>query len=291
MSIGLRGEITELITIPALCAALPWPIAYRGLKALSRYRRLFRAVTEAGVTAAESAGMVSDRRVWERHFRLMHLVDYADPWIARTRNDRWMDQHLEVDGAWPRGKGPFLAVGLHWGAGMWVLRHIHHQAGPLSMVLHPEEKWGELSRPMRHYRMACDRQIVRASGSPVTETGSGLRTRVKRLADSGKHLLVLIDVPPVPNRAVESAEFLGHRVRFSSGIVEIAMQCGMQPVPYAMGVDFRSGKRTLRIGSPLQTSSPQEARQQLICYLSRVVAEENSAWHFWPLWEQFVKNN
>lgn len=279
----LRGQIPELLLLPALACLSPWPVFYRLARQLSRVRCLHGESTAQALQAAQKAGLVDDPALWQRQFRLNKLIDSVDPWLSLLRSDRWQARQLDVQGNWPT-QGPFVAASLHWGTGMAALKHIRDQAGPVSMVLRPVQEWGEsFSPPMRFYLEAYEREIARAGGAPITTTGPGLTRRLHELVNTGKNLLVLLDVPKGSNRNALPVDFLGQPTFFANGVINLALQAGLPIVPYSIGLDFRSGRRRLEILPPLTATELAPVMQQLATYFDLVVKRQSAGWHFWPL--------
>jgi hypothetical protein len=284
----LRGQFGELLVLPAAACLLPWSWVYRLARQLSRAPWLYREVTNQAQAAATATGLFKTDNVWRRHYRLNKLVDGTDPWLSRFRRDRWMDRHLDVVGDWPDDR-PFLATSLHWGTGMWALRHIRSHAGPVSMVLRPVREWGAaFSSPMRFYLESYEKEITRAGGATITPTGPGLTARVSSLFEQGRNLLVLLDVPKGENKDGFAVDFLGQPTYFATGIVNMAVQQQRAIVPYSIGLDFATGRRRLEIQAAIEVDDTSQAMKQLAAYFDAVVRRQSPGWHFWPLHKAFL---
>lgn len=288
---GLRGQITELIVIPAVAALLPWSWTYRLLRQLSRFSWLYREETELAEPAAIANGIFETGPVWRRHFRINKLIDGVDPWLIRFRSKRWMEKHLEVKGSWPTD-GPFVALSIHWGAGMWGIRHIQHNSQPVSVIARPVSEWGTVfSTPKRIYIEFYEREIERAGGTDITVTGPGLTKRMANQIEMGHGLLALLDVPKGKNEGGFPVEFLGQPTYFATGIVNIAVKHNWPIVPYAIGVDFKTGKRQLEIRPPIKVADTHDAVTQLAAYFDDVVRREPTLWLFWNLHDAFLSSD
>lgn len=285
---GLRGQLTELIVIPAVAVLLPWSWTYRLLRQLSRASWLYREETELAEAAANANGIFETGSVWRRHFRINKLIDGVDPWLIRFRSKRWMEKHLDVNGAWPTD-GPFIALSIHWGAGMWGIRHIKNNSQPVSVIARPFSEWGvDCSKPYRVYIKCYEREIERAGGTDITVTGPGLTGRMAEQIEMGHGLLALMDVPKGANEGGFPVDFLGQPTYFATGIVNIAVKNNWPIVPYAIGVDFKTGKRKLEIKPPINATDTREAMTQLAAYFDGVVRREPTLWLFWHLHGAFL---
>jgi hypothetical protein len=284
----LRGQIAELILLPAAACLLPWSWLYRIVRVLSRLPWLYREATDQAEAAAERTGLFEPDRIWRRHYRINRLVDGIDLWLSPARGDRWMDRNLDVKGAWPVG-GPFVATSLHWGTGVWALRHVRRHAGPIAMILRPEAEWhGAFSWPMRRYLRSCERWIASAGGAPIMFTGPGLTARLSDAFTAGTNLLALVDVPKGANQDGFPVEFLGRPTYFASGVINIAVEQGIPIVPYSIGLDFATGRRRLEILPPVAANDTREVMAQLAAYFDRVVRRQSASWHFWPFHRAFL---
>ncbi len=283
----LRGQLSELLGVPLLACLMPWAWFYRLARQLSRLPMLYRQETDRAVAAAAATKLFPTDEIWRRHYRLNKLIDGADPWLSRARGDRWLDRYVDVEGSWP--SAPFAAVGLHWGTGIWALHHMRRQVGDVSMVLRPFAEWGgAFSAPMRLYLQRYEREIARAGGAPITPTGAGLTRRIRTNFDQGRNLLVLLDVPKGVNRDPIAIDFLGQPTYFASGAINIVLEQGRPLVPYAIGVDFATGRRRLKIHQAIAEVDTKQAMQQLAGFFDPIVRQQPPAWHFWPLHPQFL---
>jgi len=283
----LRGQISELLGVPMLACALPWPWFYVAARQLSRINRLYRTETDQALAAAAATGLFETDHIWRRHYRLNKLIDAVDPWLSRSRGEAWVTKYVDVEGRWP--EAPFAAVSLHWGTGLWALHHMRMHAAEVSMVLRPFAEWGgAFSAPMRMYLQRYEQEIARAGGAPITPTGSGLTQRVEDVFEQGRNLLVLLDVPKGNNREPIPIDFLGQPTYFASGMINMVLGLDRPLVPYAIGVDFASGKRKLRIGSPVSGMQTAAAMDQMAKFFDPIVREQPASWHFWPLYSKFL---
>src|SRR5690606_37248672 len=124
----LRTELrdrAERVMAPAAGAGLPWKAGFALLRQLARWTWLYRGSCAQALQQARARGVVppGQEMAWATERRLVTLVDHADHYLARTRSNRFMDRHLDVQGEWPDAHAPGICLTFHWGAGMWALRH------------------------------------------------------------------------------------------------------------------------------------------------------------------------
>ena len=285
--IGLRGKITGLIILPAFSVVLPWTLFFRLARGMSRFSWLFRTETQMAIAGVKLAGQFIPDEVWQRHYRLYKIVDAADPWLCRFRGRGWFNRYVDIEGSWP-GDTPFVASSMHFGAGLWALRHIQQARAPISMVLRPHDQWQHaFSKPMRYYLESYERAIVDAGGGSITHTGPGLTRRFESGIDAGANQLVLVDVPS--KKKSFTVNFLGQPTCFAVGLVNISLQLGLPIVPYVMTLDFHTGRRQLVIGEQLdQELDLQPAMQQLANFFDPFVRKQSEGWQLWGQYPVFL---
>lgn len=284
----LRGQVSELIVTPALASVLPWSLNYALQKQFSRFPHIYGEETTRAESSARASGLCETGRVWRRQYRLNRIVDGADPWVSRFRSDRWLERHVVVEGAWPED-GAFVATSMHWGTGLWAMRHIRRQRGPVSLVMRPESEWGDsCSWFMRHYYRRVEGLIARAGGAPPIYTGSGTRARLEEALKGGRIVMAMLDVPRSLARESSAYEFLGQRAYFASGVVNIAVNLGVPVVPFSIGLDYGSGQRRLRIQPPIVGKDTDQTMIEISTYFDRMVRDQSPAWHLWHLHEEFL---
>jgi len=276
-----------LVLIPALAVVLPWPWFFRLARLFSRAEGLFKAETDLAVAAVSVNTDFTVDTVWRRHYRLYKIIDASDPWLARFRGTGWLSRYVDIEGSWPQ-KTPFIASSLHFGAGLWALRHIREQAAAISMVLRPQAEWqASFSQPMQVYLRAYERAIVAAGGGEITHTGPGLRTRFKQGLENNINQLVLIDVPGKKN--IQAVNFLDKPAYFADGLIGLSQQLQKQIVPYVMMLDFQSGRRRLLIGPVLDPGlSLEEAMQALSDFFDPLVRRQSEGWQLWGQYPAFL---
>lgn len=284
----LRSQFAELVFLPVLAALLPWSINYRLQRQLSRVPFIYGRETAQAEYSAQSKGFVGSSPVWRRQYRLTRMIDNSDPWVALCRGDHWLHRHIQVEGSWPTS-GPFVATSMHWGTGLWAMRHIRHTCGPNSLVMRPEAEWGEsVSRPMRVYFRLIERIIERSGGAQPIFTGPGFKRRIEKALEDGQIVMAMLDVPQSLSRERHAHQFLGDPAFFASGIIDIAVTQNIPVVPFSIGVDYPSGKRRLHIQQPILGKDTRETMSEIVSYYDRMVRGQPTAWHLWHCHKAFL---
>lgn len=284
-------DALEVVVLPGMAALLPWRFCYRLFRRMARWEWLYREACYADLHMAEAKNRVRDRQRWLQERRLVQLVDHADHYLHRTRSDAWMRKHLSVSGAWSEQGRPGFLFTLHWGAGMWGLRHAH-MAGlkvhALSAFLSDEHFRGR--SVLKCYVRARLRSVEQALLRPLVYVPKGLRN-IRGALKQGEQVLALLDVPQDDARSTERFELLGEAVALSPAMAEMAVQKAVPYCIYLTGIDLDNGHRYLTIHSFPPAASADEIMQQVLVKLEEAISTAPSAWHLWGQWPRFQSKN
>jgi phosphatidylinositol dimannoside acyltransferase len=282
----LKRQIAECIMLPALAATLPWPLAWRAIRALAARGRLFEGEAERA-QAAWSAhdSLIQERKSWLECHRLMRIVDHVDPALSLARSDGFLDRHVIVDGdAIPAA--PCLFVGFHYGTGFWSLRHLRRLGHHVSFLAAPVTRAHWPGQPLA-FAFARLRKtgVERAGNAPVILVGGSADT-IRAALRSGTSVLALIDVPE-PTTTTVTVRLLGHDVQFPDGILRIGAAERVPLIGYVASLDARGGTRHLRFTR--LPDDPAAALHALAAMLDAAIRRDPAAWHFWAEWPRFAK--
>lgn len=282
-------DALQLFALPLLSACLPWRLGFRLLRAAARATWIFRQETAQALAGARSVQVIEDSAAWAQHHRLIRLVDHADLYLSLLRSDRWIDRHLLVTGQWP-ADGPFLAAFLHWGAGMWALRHLRHSGQSAAFLSVRFDRAMFRDWPLRYaYARLRAWATARAAGGGVIYTG-GARDAMRDHFAAGGKVIAAADVPPVGGREGLPVRLFGRPAHLTAGIFEMAAQLQLPVVLFTMTVDATSGMRLLNIHSPVRGKTAAELATYFAERLDDAVKDASPAWHFWGHAQQFFPN-
>lgn len=279
-----RRQIAECVLLPAIGAALPWPVAWRVLRMLAARGRFFDDETTRAERICDAQRFVHDRSSWLQRHRLTRIVDHIDAAISATRGDRWMARHLVVEGD-PLPAGPCVFIGFHYGTGFWSLRHLRRLGHRVSFLSAPidAEQWR--AEPLRLAFMRWrQRRVADAGGAPVIYVG-GSSDRIRAALRGGASVLALIDVPE-PGTSTATVRLLEQDVQFPDGILRIAAAERVPLAGYIASLDARDGTRHLRFTR--LPDEPAQALQALAAMLDAALRRDPAAWHFWSEWPRFA---
>jgi lauroyl/myristoyl acyltransferase len=284
-------DLLECVLIPGLAALMPWPWCFRVFRLLSRWKFLYREAVEASRHHAQAAGWLENSpdavERWRRARRLMHMVDHADLYLARTRSDQWMSRHLQVDGRWPSADHAGVLCTFHWGAGMWGLRHAAScglKAHALVAPLDPAHY--AVKTLFFRYAKLRNATVAKALGRTPLAVAGSLRPVVAALR-AGEQVLAAVDVPADQVSASDSIPFLGLRARVPRGLLRLAVAQRVPVTVYLTGYDPRSGQRTLRIRAVPAQATVEAMMQAVFAHLEAAIRERPELWHFWSVADRF----
>jgi phosphatidylinositol dimannoside acyltransferase len=270
--------LREKVLLPALAAALPWAWGFGLLRKFAASDDLYPELTETACNGAMMVSPISDIREWKQRYRLIRLVDHCDMFLVWMRTRRWFRKHVDIDGAWPKS-GPFIAMTFHWGAGLWSLADLHSVGLSVRFVS------ARLDRTQFHgdwvaygYARCRNRTVESAGGAPVIYIGGA--TQAIRLALAEGHVVVaLYDVPASQTHATLVTKVCDRLVELPAGLANLAVASGVPIVPFAMGLDYQSGRRHLKIEESFLPASAQDFADRLAASLTRLIRQDPSAWH------------
>jgi phosphatidylinositol dimannoside acyltransferase len=283
--VALRRQLAECVLLPAIGAALPWPLAWRVLRALAGRTRFFDDETTRAQRTCDAQRFVDDPASWSRRHRLTRMIDQADAAISATRGDRWMIRHLVVEGD-PVPAGPCVFVGFHYGTGFWSLRHLRGLGHAVSFLSAPIEAAQWRAEPLRLAFMRWrQKRVADAGGAPIIYVGGSTDT-IRASLRAGTSVLALIDVPESTTTTV-TVRLLGHDVQFPDGILRIGAAERVPLIGYVASLDARDGTRHLRFTR--LPDDPAAALHALAAMLDAAIRRDPAAWHFWAEWPRFAK--
>jgi hypothetical protein len=277
-------ELRDQILHPLVASLLPWHSSLRYAHALSR--RLGRLGDHAGRSrsgAAAAIGAQADA-AFARRALWVRLLDLIDAPLSLLPGDRHLRRHWRVLGQWP--DQPCLVVSLHYGNGMFPMRHFRLSGQRAHMILERVDpvcfKGRPLSRWIAWFRRRC---VERAMGGEVIFSGGARRRCLDALA-AGDSIFALLDNPQGLQRGMVPVQLFGRRIALHTGILELARSAAVPVVPMlSMVGDGR--RREIHIGPVIDAHSAPELGIALAQWFAPLVESDTAAWHFWPHLQQF----
>ena len=274
-------DLLEVVLLPGLAVVLPWPVAFALFRRLAHWPWLYREACLPALAQAKERGHCSDERAWGWERRLVTLLDHADHYLFRTRSDVWMDRHVEVVGSWGKTDKAGLLWTLHWGTGLWALRHARVTGLHPNMVLDAPRGpdfagrtvfGGYVRARMRSVERALERPIIFAPGAM-----DGVRSALERR----EQVAVVMDVPQDQVKVTRATTILGQPVSVPAALADMAVAQALPVTVFFMGVDLRTGRRQLSIvplGVALDTAC---LTDRAFAQLDRLLKASPAAWHLW----------
>lgn len=274
-------DLVELVLLPGLAALLPWRIGFRLLRRLASIVRPYSEDGKIALAQASSRGWVGDALHWLRVRRLVTLVDHADLYLARTRSDAWLAQHMDVEGQWLPAGQPGIIFTFHWGAGMWGLRHARASGLRAHALVAPLAGAHFTGRCVLHaYARARTAEVARSLGCPTLDTSSSLRPVLQALR-RGEQVVAAVDVPSDQVSASQEVQLLGLPARVPRGLLRLAIDQRVPVTVYLTGLKAETGRRFLSIHQLGIHDSVETLATDVFSLLDRAIREDPPSWHFW----------
>lgn len=274
-------DLVELVVLPALAAPLPWRFGFRLLRRLAASLRPYSEPVDTAMGQAQRLGWIGDSLHWSRMRRLVTLVDHADYYLSRSRSNRWLARHVDVEGEWPEPGKPGVIFTFHWGAGMWGLRHAGASGLRAHALVAPlDGAYFEGRSILLAYARARTAEVARALGCPTLDTSASLRPVLQALR-RGEQVVAAVDVPADQASASEELQLLDRTARFPRGLLRLAVDHQVPVTVYLTGLDASTGRRCLRIHRLGVPESVETLAATAFGYLDRAIREDPPSWHFW----------
>ena len=285
-------DLLELVLLPGLAAVLPWRWCFALFKRLAHWHRLYWHDTQQAFEQARALGQIPEgqEQQWLALRRLVCLVDHADYYLARTRSNRFMQRHLQVQGQWPAPGQPCICLTFHWGAGMWGLRHASQsglQLHALVASLDPAHFAGRWV--LYHYARARTKAVQLALGQPPLELEKNFRPLIKALRQQ-QQVLGVVDVPADQADASLTVTLRGRPVAVPRGLLRLAVDMQVPVVLYITGFDVETGQRQLEIHQLGLFSDVQALAEQSFAHLDAALQRHGALWHFWSQAPRFFRD-
>ena len=274
-------DLVELVLVPSIAAVLPWPLAFRVFQRVARHPFLYRAAVEQALTQARQRGWVEDETDWAAKRRLVTLVDHADLYLARTRSNRWMVRHLEVQGAWPAPDQPAVLSTFHWGAGMWGLRHLGAAGIKVHALVAALQGEHFVGRSVLHwYARARTAEVARTLDRGTLDVSASMLPAIRALRRHEK-VGAAVDAPADQLSANSRISLLGMPARVPNGLLRMAVGQKVPVCVYLTGIRMSDGRRFLRIHQLPVYTETKPLVQAVFALLEACIAEDAPVWHFW----------
>ena len=283
-------DLVEVVVLPALAIVLPWSFAFAIFKRLARWSLLYRGPSQRALAEAQGRGWVGDCATWLRDRKLTALVDHADHYLVRTRTDRWMQRHLQVDGQWPPPGQACIALTFHWGAGMWGLRSAARAGLYGHMLVAPLAGAHFAGHAVLHrYIKARMRSVDLSLRRPFIDVSTRMRGALQRVLQQREQLFAVVDVPADQVATSQSVQILGLPARLPTGLLRLAVERKVPVCVYVTGIHMDTGRRFLRIRQLGVATDVDALAATLAADLDSLIRECPSAWHFWSEAERFFR--
>ena len=284
-------DLVELVLLPLVGALFPWKFGYRCLRWLGGALRPYEPASVDARQKATARGWVGDAPHWLAVRRTLTLVDHADLYLSRSRSDRWLAKHVEVQGSWPAPDEPGVLITVHWGAGMWGLRHARAAGLKAHALVAPLQGAHFKGRSVLHaYARARTAEVARALGCPTLDTSSSLRPALRALR-RGEQVMAAIDVPSDQVSASHPVTLLGETAFMPTGLLRLAVDQRLPVTVYMTGLRVADGRRSLTIHQLGRHDDLPALSAVVFALLDNAIRQEPPAWHFWTESARFFRDD
>jgi hypothetical protein len=273
-----------LFVVPATLAALPWPIAFRLLRALSRRSTSFGVEADAAWNAARAYVEPATEARWKSNYKLTRWIERVDTYLTLLRSRAWWARHVDVCGEWPAKTEPCLFLTYHWGAGHWIWKFLQAE-GLAAYFLARRPQVGDLgaSRVALWYGRLRGWGLARiGSLGPLYTVGSV--ERMRGVFADGLNVVGMLDLPASDRQDARKVALIGEVARLPAGLVELARQVRTSVAIFSCGFDPHTGRRNLAIER--MEASTIDVDEVLARYARHLDTRLRQASECWMMWHE-----
>jgi hypothetical protein len=276
--------LCEYWLLPLVVALLPYRAGIALAQRLAARLPLYGSLTDASWEACRDV-QPTDERLWKSEFRLTQLLDHADLFWSLTRSDAWILARMSLPKLDPWPPGGLLAIGFHYGEGLWLLRWMRASGKPARFLsvrfARPDfDSWFRYA-----YARLRMRAVEAAEGAPPIYTGGG-RQAIAETLEAGGCVFGLVDV------AVEGASgqnangrLFGRPIFLPEGVLDSA--CAANPP--VLSVSARHDALGIRqVEARLYPSARDVTMSTFSAELQWRLDAASAAWHSWAMWPRFL---
>ena len=274
-------DLLEVVLLPGLAAVLPWPVSFAIFRRLAHWPWLYREACLPALAQAKARGHCPDEHAWTWERRLVTLLDHADHYLFRTRSDAWMARHVQVVGSWGETDKAGLLWTLHWGTGLWALRHARVAGLRPNMVLDAPRGPDFAGRTVfGRYVRARMRSVERALERPII-FAPGAMDGVRGALAQREQVAVVMDVPQDQVKVTRATTLLGQPVSVPAALAHMAVAQALPVTVFYMGVDLHTGHRQLSVVPLGVAAEAGDLTDRAFSQLDRLLKASPAAWHLW----------
>lgn len=283
-------DAIECVLVPATIALLPFRAGLAVARVVARIPWLYRQYTAGFAEGAARLGVAPDPEALLRRRRLYVLLDHVDLYWNRFRDPAWVLRNVQIEGRWPAGEKPFVAVFYHWGYGLTAMRHLSATSHVARLVGRPIAEAQLAARPwqLRYARMRYAAAASAGAGPVIFWGGAKARIR-EALRTPATAVLGAVDVPPTETHSLTPVRLLGRQTSFTHGLVDLAIEAGVPVVTFRMGLSPDGRRQILRIDAPIDAGGIDRGQlmQRLAERLDALIAQDAAAWSLWAWLDAF----
>lgn len=252
---------------------------------LHRHALAFPGAMETARIAAQQAaqmGFPVDESWTERYTRCS-AFDRQDDFARLLGRSLVKPERLEVVGAWP--EAPFVALFMHWGAGIPALEHLAKSRLQPSLVYQPESESSMPSLPARLYDRLHMRVLL-GFGNAIRLGGA--HNAFLEALSAGRCPVAVVDGLPRPTSRVVKVQRGERTIRLRSALLQILADERISFAFFRCWHPHGADRRRLEISPSHRSADLAEIAELAADFLLESILLDGSQWHFWMHAETFL---
>ncbi|MFB1011907.1 MAG: hypothetical protein QMB92_10790 [Thiopseudomonas sp.] len=292
----MRHDIQQLAKhalIALLVWCLPWALAFRALRLLTRFGLGASPLDGEAVLRMPRYGFCMSPQLAVRQMRLHRLIDIADFYKSFVMNRGWLRRYWRVSGDAlpdPEQHPAVLFVTFHYGAGFWALRYFQQHGLHMAALYRPPPRPQRAPRFDYYFfwlRLRSIFRLTRTKPIRVGDSQSEQSVLLRRLLRDRQPVGVMPDIPTPAAAAIE-VDIFDTKMYFAQALLRVVVKRQIPVVLYTSVLDLHDGGRNLDFQVLYQHTSVEALAQTLANTLQQALTRDPTAWHLWPFADEIL---
>jgi drug/metabolite transporter (DMT)-like permease len=286
----LWERVRDTLLLPLALSTAPMVLRRRIANWIRKHPGIYRREMASARIGYEQAGLPQPVDEMIADLRLTRVIDFADMWLSLLRSDRWLRRVVQIDDVErTRGEASLILI-FHYGGGWWMSRYFRSLGERISIVMFRGtpgssvaerylHKWGDIR--LKWIERICGSSLI------VTDDG-GARKKVIAAWQSGAHVYIASDMPPVLVRDSVPVPFFGRTAFFPIKPLQLAAEHGVPVYALISAWDAHQLTPSLEFRR-LKGDTPHARLAHLVELHEAKIRARPGAWHLWGEWPLFFE--